>query len=408
MRVAMVSVHTSPLAQPGGGDAGGMNVYVDELATALVQRGVHVEVLTRRDRSDLPNEVEARGGYLVRHIDTGPYGEITKEDLPGQLCSFTAATLRLEATHPPDWFDVVHSHYWLSGQVGFVVADRWNVPLVHSMHTLAKSKNRTLAPGDTPESTLRIMGEEAVVRAARHLVTNTDAEGEDLIRDYGADPARVTTIMPGVDLDTFRPGSKVEARRSLGIDEREPLCVFAGRIQMLKGPDIIIRAIAANRSRGLITPRLVVIGGPSGRPTAVTELQALAHYLGVADLVSFVEPQPRDVLAHWLRAADVVTVPSRSETFGFVAAEAQACGTTVIAADVGGLRSIIEHEQTGLLVPSHVPHAWGDALAEAFADDSRRITWGDAAAMRAADIFRWDRAAEEFMSVYQMSYASTP
>ena len=213
-RVAMISLHTSPLDQPGTGDAGGMNVYVIELSRRLAQQGIAVDVFTRATSSALPQVVEAADGVLVRHVAAGPFEGLTKVELPGQLCTFAREVLRTEAAHPLGHYDVVHSHYWLSGQVGALARDRWQVPLVHSMHTMAKVKNDALAEGDTPEPAARLIGEEQVVQAADLLVANTDIEAKQLVNLYDADPTRVEVIHPGVDLDVFRPRDTVEARRS--------------------------------------------------------------------------------------------------------------------------------------------------------------------------------------------------
>lgn len=403
----MLSVHTSPLAQPGQGDAGGMNVYVDQLSRALVQLGVEVEVLTRKDSSALPSEVLTPGGYLVRHIEAGPYEGLNKHDLPSQLCTFTASTLRLEAHQSPGWFDAVHSHYWLSGQIGLVVSERWGVPHIHSMHTLAKTKNRSLAPGDQPDPQLRIFGEEQVLQVADRVIANTSAEEQDLITDYGVSAAKVQTVMPGVDLEIFTPGDRLAARKLLNLPAHEPIVLFAGRVQPLKGPDVAVAALAQLQQITGLRPRLVVLGGASGRPTALQELERVAAQTGVADQVSVQPPVPADQLVHWMRAADVVVVPSRSETFGFVAAEAQASGVAVIAADVGGLRAIVQHEQTGLLVPGHDPQLWAQALARVLQNPELGQHWGQAGAKRAHEVFNWHRVAQEFIDVYRTSQVHT-
>jgi len=205
-RVALISVHTSPLDQPGTGDAGGMNVYVMEPARRLGRIGIDVEVVPRATASGLPPIVEAAPGVLVRHVTAGPYEGLRKEDLPAQLCAVTAGIMRVEATRPEGWFDIVHSHYWLSGQVGWLAADRWGIPLVHSMHTMAKVKNANLAIGDSPEPEARLIGEEQVVAAADRLVANTITESEELQEYYDADADRVVVVHPGVDLELFTPG----------------------------------------------------------------------------------------------------------------------------------------------------------------------------------------------------------
>ncbi|MGH8937971.1 MAG: glycosyltransferase, partial [Actinomycetes bacterium] len=279
-RVAMVTVHTSPLDQPGVGDAGGMNVYVVELSRRLAALGVEVDVVTRGTSSDLPPAVEIEPGVTVRHITAGPYEGLAKEDLPAQLCAFTSGLMRVEAAREPGWYDLVHSHYWLSGQVAWLAAERWDVPLVHTMHTMAKVKNLTLAEGDAPEPLARAIGESQVVDAADRLVANTDEEADQLVDLYDADPRRVVTVPPGVDLDLFSPGSRSAARRAVGMPDDAYLLLFVGRIQPLKAPDVLIRAAARLlEMQPSLRDRLVVavVGGPSGTGLAQPRaLQALA------------------------------------------------------------------------------------------------------------------------------------
>ncbi|MBI9116223.1 D-inositol-3-phosphate glycosyltransferase [Sanguibacter suaedae] len=403
-RVAMLSVHTSPLEQPGTGDAGGMNVYVTELSAALARRGADVEIFTRRTASTQPDVVEVSDGVVVRHVTAGPFEGLDKNDLPGQLCYFSAGVLRTEAARQAGWYDVVHSHYWLSGQAGWLAADRWGVPLVHAMHTTARVKNASLAPGDAPEPMGRVIGEEQVVQEAHALIANTPQEADDLVAEYHADPARVHVVTPGVDLGTFTPdgpGRDVE-RAALGLPLDRPVVLFAGRVQLLKAPDVLVRALGVLADRGDAVPLLVVLGGPSGRPTALRELQALAYQVGVEADVVFRDPVPRPELARWFRAVDVVAVPSRSESFGLVAVEAQACGTPVVAADVGGLRTAVSDGVSGVLVPGHDPHAWARTLHDLVRDDVRRAGLARGA-LAAAGRFSWDTAAEQTLEVYDLA-----
>ncbi|MCW2605184.1 MAG: UDP-Glycosyltransferase/glycogen phosphorylase, partial [Pseudonocardiales bacterium] len=336
-RVATLSVHTSPLDQPGAGDAGGMNVYVSEVAKRLADRGVEVDIFTRATSSALPPLVEMHPGVTVRHVDAGPYEGLGKNDLPAQLCAFAAAVLRVEASHEPGWYDLIHSHYWLSGQVGWLARERWGVPLVHSAHTLAKVKNASLAAGDAPEPLARIVGEDQVVREADRLVAATPDEARQLIDLYGAPAGKVVTVPPGVDLELFRLASASTARTRLGIPPDALVLLFVGRIQPLKGPDVLLRAVAAmidgaatDEGRRELADRLqvLVVGAPSGSGLRQPEaMQKLAADLGLANIVRFVPPvRPRD-LARYYQAADLTVVPSHSESFGLVALESQACGT---------------------------------------------------------------------------------
>jgi D-inositol-3-phosphate glycosyltransferase len=399
-RIATLSVHTSPLEQPGTGDAGGMNVYIVEVSKRLAARGVEVEIFTRATASGLPPVMEMAPGVVVRHITAGPFEGLAKEDLPSQLCAFTNGVLRAEAAHPPGYYDLVHSHYWLSGHVGWLARERWGVPLIHTAHTLARVKNRSLAEGDRPEPMARVIGEEQVTAEADRLVANTQFEAEDLVRSYDADPTRLTVVQPGVDLDRFRPG--VADRRRLGLPDHGHVIAFVGRIQPLKGPDVLISALAALRRRNPAADVTVVIcGGPSGsgldRPTALVEL---AESLGVADAVRFLPPQTGANLAALYRAADLVAVPSYNESFGLVALEAQACGTPVVAAAVGGLVTSVRDGESGVLVDGHDPDDWAGVLDKLLAAPAYRRVLSEGAVAHAAG-FSWDRTAEGLLRVYR-------
>jgi D-inositol-3-phosphate glycosyltransferase len=405
-RVAVLSVHTSPLDQPGTGDAGGMNVYVIELAKRLADLDVAVEVFTRATSSDLPDMVQVAENVSVRHVAAGPYEGLAKEELPGQLCTFARDLLRVEAQHDLGWYDVIHSHYWLSGQVGALAADRWGIPLVHSMHTMAKVKNTALATGDKPEPWGRVIGEEQVVESADRLIANTLDEAVQLVDLYGADPDRVTVVHPGVDLGVFRPDDVVAARRRLGLSADATVLLFAGRIQPLKAPDVLLRAVAVllQRDPGLRSRLVVpVVGGPSGsgldEPTALVDL---ARHLGLVDVVRFVPPVSQQELARWYAAATLVCVPSYNESFGLVAVEAQACGTPVVAAAVGGLTTAVDDRVTGLLVDGHEPRDWADAIARLAADRGLRARMS-AAAVRHAHRFGWQSTAEQTLQVYEQA-----
>jgi D-inositol-3-phosphate glycosyltransferase len=401
-RVALLSVHTSPLEQPGTGDAGGMNVYIAQTATRMAERNIAVEVFTRATSSELPPVVELAPGVIVRHVPAGPFEPLDRNELPSQLCAFTAAVLRTEAANEPGYYDLVHSHYWLSGQVGWLARDRWGVPLVHTAHTLARVKNAALADGDTPEPRSREIGEQQVVDQADGLVANTDMEAGDLLCRYDAKPAKVCTVAPGVDLDRFRPGPQAGARDCLGIPRDATVFAFVGRIQPLKAPDVLLRAAAEMVRRGQVRREkliILVVGGPSGsgleQPRA---LQDLAVHLGISDLVRFLPPQSAPALAEVYRAADAVAVPSHNESFGLVAIEAQACGTPVVATDVGGLRVAVSDGVSGLLVPGHSPVSWADALARLTSPRVRETL--AKGAVRHAQAFSWDRTTDELVGAY--------
>ncbi|MFE1752062.1 glycosyltransferase [Streptomyces anandii] len=436
-RVAMLSVHTSPLHQPGTGDAGGMNVYIVELAQRLAAQGVEVEIFTRATAGGLPPAVELAPGVLVRHVDAGPYEGLAKEDLPAQLCAFTHGVMQAWAGHRPGHYDLVHSHYWLSGHVGWLAAQRWGVPLVHAMHTMAKVKNANLADGDTPEPAARVIGETQIVAAADRLIANTDEEADELVRHYGADPGKVAVVHPGVNLGRFRPephrapaaaagpldppgrsagpdrraglrvedvaASRAAARARLGLPADALIPLFAGRIQPLKAPDVLLRAVGVLLDRRPeLRSRIVVpvVGGPSGSGLAKPEgLQKLAARLGIADVVRFRPPVGQDQLADWFRAASVLVMPSYSESFGLVAIEAQAAGTPVVAAAVGGLPVAVRDGETGCLVDGHDPAAYARVL-DAFADDPLLADRMGAAAARHAQCFGWDASAAATVEAY--------
>ncbi len=398
-----MSVHTSPLEQPGTGDAGGMNVYITQTAMEMARRGISVEVFTRATSSDQPPVAELAPGVLVRHLPAGPFEPLGRDELPAQLCAFTSGVLRTEAFHEPGYYDLIHSHYWLSGQVGWLARDRWGVPLVHTAHTLAKVKNAALAEGDSPEPRTRVIGEEQVVAEADRLVANTEVEAGELVGLYDADPQAVQTVSPGVDLSRFTPGPRAAARAELGLPSDAVVLAFAGRIQPLKAPDVLLRAAAQllRRDPGL-RERLVVLvaGGPSGsgmeQPQALRELAAS---LGIADRTRFLPPQSGEALVSVYRAADVVAVPSYNESFGLVALEAQACGTPVVAAEVGGLPVAVSHGVSGLLVPSHRAEDWAGALGAVALDPRRRAGLAENA-LRHASRFSWQRTTDALLAAY--------
>jgi D-inositol-3-phosphate glycosyltransferase len=408
-RVAVLSVHTSPLEQPGTGDAGGMNVYISQTAMEMANRGIQVEVFTRATSSEQPPIAELVPGVLVRHIPAGPFEPLTRDELPAQLCAFTSGVLRAEAFHEPGYYDVIHSHYWLSGQVGWLARDRWGVPLVHTAHTLAKVKNAALADSDTPEPRTRVIGEEQVVAEADRLVANTAVEARQLVGLYQADPKAVDTVSPGVDLGRFTPGSKAASRRALGLPGDSVVLAFAGRIQPLKAPDVLLYAAAELlKRRPELRERLVVliVGGPSGtgleRPQALREL---AVELGIERETRFLPPQPGQALVDVYRAADVVAVPSHNESFGLVALEAQACGTPVVAAEVGGLPVAVVHGVSGLLVPSHDAGDWAGALASAALRPDRHAELSANAVVHARR-FSWRRTTDALLQTYAQAAGS--
>ena len=396
-RVAVLSVHTSPLAQPGTGDAGGMNVYVLQTALEMARRGVAVEIFTRATSSADPPTVAVAPGVLVRNVVAGPFEGLDKYDLPTQLCAFAAGVLRAEATHEPGYYDVVHSHYWLSGQVGWLARDRWAVPLVHTAHTLAAVKNAALADGDAPEPPLRAVGEQQVVDEADRLIVNTEEEARQLIRCHHADPARIDVVHPGVDLTRFTPGDRRAARAAHGHDPDEGGVALVGRIQPRNAPHVLLKAAARLTGR-FERLRVVIAGGPSGSGMETPDkLVALAGELGITSRVTFLPPQSRDGVVDVYRAADVVAVPSYSESFGLVAVEAQACGTPVVAARVGGLGVAVRDGVSGALVSGHDAEPWADAIADWLQRDPSVA--GPAAVAHASN-FSWTHTVDSLLGAY--------
>jgi D-inositol-3-phosphate glycosyltransferase len=403
-RIAMLSVHTSPLELPGTGDAGGMNVYIVELSKQLAAQGTEVEIFTRATNGCLPPQVELAPGVLVRHVTAGPYEGLSKEDLPGQLCAFTSGVLRTEAFHDPGHYDLIHSHYWLSGQVGWLAKERWGVPLVHSMHTLAKVKNNALAGGDSPEPAARLIGEDQVVAAADRLIANTDQEAEQLIRLYDAPVDRVPGGAPRRQPRPLLPGRPVrgpaDARPAAGrsaadVRRAHPAAQGPGRAAAHR------RRAAAPRSARYADLVVAIVGGPSGNGKATPHhLTRLAKRLGIARHVRFIPPVDQDRLAEYFRAADLVVVPSYNESFGLVAIEAQACGTPVVAANVGGLGTAVRHGESGLLVVGHDPADYAAACAQLLENPERLACMG-AAARRHAGEFGWGQTAKLTLDVYE-------
>jgi D-inositol-3-phosphate glycosyltransferase len=410
-RIATVSVHTSPLEQPGTGDAGGLNVYVVEVAKRLAARGVEVDIFTRAVSREQPPVAELAPGVLVRHLTAGPFEDLDKSDLPGQLCQFTFELLRTEARHAPGRYDLVHGHYWLSGQVGAVAKERWGVPLVQSFHTLGKVKNASLAVGERLEPEIRLRGEAEVIAAADRLIANTEDEARQLISGYDAAPDRVTVINPGVSLSVFRPGSQAEARQRLGLPPDGVVIVFAGRVQPLKAPDLVLhtaaRMIADDPSlAGRLT--IAFVGGPSGAGRADPDgLTELAARLGLAGLVRLEPPCPQPELASWYRAATLVMVPSYSESFGLVAVEAQACGTPVVAAAVGGLRTAVRDGVSGVLVDSRDPARYARAVRELIARPQTLARLSEGAREHASR-FGWSATVDRLLDLYSGVMSQRP
>jgi D-inositol-3-phosphate glycosyltransferase len=397
-QVAMLSVHTSPLAQPGTGDGGGMNVYVRALGSALARAGVAVDVLTRAEHPEQPPVVEVEPGFRVLHVPAGPCAPVRLRELPDLVGAFTDASRRLLERGGD--YDVLHANYWVSGAVGHRLKHELDLPLVSTFHTLDRVKAEVGLADDMP---LRPRVEAEVVRCADLVVASTREEQDQLVRHYGADPSRIEIITPGVDHEVFFPGDRTAARRHAALPSG-PIVLFVGRLQPLKGADLAVRALAELDER---RATLVIVGGPSGPDGAaeVVALHALVAELGLEHRVQFVAPRPHDQLADYYRAADVVVVPSHTESFGLVALEAAACGTPVVAANVGGLRLLVDDGVTGYLVEQRDPHAYAALIDRVLHDDNDAMR---AQALAHSMRYRWSIAAARLRRHYDDLAARAP
>jgi D-inositol-3-phosphate glycosyltransferase len=390
-RVALISLHTSPLIQPGSGDSGGMNVYVREVASALAQAGVDCTTYTRAHRAGLPPEVTVEPGHRVVHVPAGAY-DLPKEALADELEEFTAGVLAHVERGPG--IDVVHGNYWLSGVVGHRLKHELDVPLVSTFHTLARVK----AEGGDLEPEWRDRAEADVIACSDAICVSCPEEERQFRRLYGDPTGRIEIVPPAVEHAFFAPGDRRGARKAVGLPVDRPVVLFVGRIQPLKAPDLAVRALA---EMGRDDALLVIVGGASG-VDGNGELQRVGELVGALGLdgrVQFVPPRPHHILSSYYRAADVVIVPSRSESFGLVALEAAACGVPVVASAVGGLLNIVHDGVTGVLVDGREPHRYGRAIAQILADPAGAAAMGAAAAVRAKR-FTWSFTAARLRRLY--------
>ena len=406
-RLAVLSLHTSPLAQPGTGDGGGMNVYVRELSSALARAGVICDVYTRAWSDDLAPTLDIEPGFRVHHVAAGPPAPLAKEALLGVVDEFTdgvlksmttAGTLASDDDLP---FDAVHANYWLSGIAGHTIKHQLNLPLVSTFHTLDRVKAEASPEEEEAHSShLRAEAEAAIIRCSDTVLASCSVEAAQISDLYGADPSRIRIVAPGVDHAFFGPGDRAQARRALELPADGPLLLFVGRIQPLKGVAVAV-ATLASVVRDEPDARLVIVGGPSGPhgDEEVERITGLVDALGLADKVLFVPPRPHELLSTYYRAADVCLVPSRSESFGLVALEAAACGTPVVASDVGGLRSLVDHGRTGYLVEDADPEAYAAWVRQILAEPllAERLSTGSVLRARR---YTWTRAAHLLVDIY--------
>ena len=388
----MLSLHTSPLAQPGHGDGGGMNVYVRSLASALARAGVDCDILARAERPGAPTVVSLEPGVRVVHLDAGPRRPVPKAELLGHHDELVDAAA--------GWLggvgraDVLHANYWVSGAVAHTLKHRLGLPMVTTFHTLAHAKQDAGIHDDPPE---RAETETAIVRCADGVIVSTGEERDLLVERYDAVPDRIEVIPPGVDHSVFTPGDAGRIRRQWRVGD-DPVLLVVGRIQPLKGIDLAVRSLAA-----LDHPRaqLVVVGGPSGTEGSaeLARLRALVTELGLDGRVRFEPPRAHAELAAYYRAADVVLVPSRTESFGLVALEAAACGTPVVATAVGGLRSVVDHGESGYLVEDRDPATFAAHVGLLLRDPAHAAEMRISAAA-AAQRFTWSMAAARLRRLY--------
>jgi D-inositol-3-phosphate glycosyltransferase len=400
-RVAMLSVHTSPLAQPGAGDGGGMNVYVRSLASNLARAGVPCDVLTRAEHAEQQPVVEVEPGFRVVHVLAGPTAPVRKHDLLPLADAFADATLEFVALQDQP-YDVLHANYWISGAVGHRLKHELDLPLAATFHTLDRVKAEA-GVGDDPATRARVEGE--IVNCADLMIAATDEERDQLVTLYRAQRDRVEVVPPGVDHGVFALGDEGTARRALDLDASVRVLLFVGRIQPLKGADLAVRCLA-ELDRDVT---LLVVGGPSGADgeAELRRLHELVDELGLHGRVRFVAPLPHERLATYYQAADVCLVPSRTESFGLVALEAAACGTPVVAADVGGLRSVVDDGHTGFLVDGRQPVDYAAPVDLLLSDRDLARAMG-ASALARSGRYLWSMAAARLRRLYGDLAARAP
>ncbi len=399
-RVAYLALHTSPLLQPGIGNAGGMNVYVHELACTMAGRGVEAVVFTRRTDRNQPASIDVRDGYRVVHVDAGPAGPLPVSQLMSHVAEFGEGVV---ADTTSAGFDLVHSHYWLSGWAGVLVKEAYGLPLANSFHTLGRVKDVARRSDEAPSSTARLRAEDGVIAASDCVIASTPYEFDDLIEHYAASPERLCISQPGIDHALFTPGDRNEARVRIGIGD-EPLILCVGRIQAHKGFDVAVDMLShlpKTLAAGSGPPLLMIVGGPSGPDgrREVERLRARAGAIGMSEQVRFVPPQPHDTLVDYYRAADLIAMPSHSESFGLVAAEAQASGLPVVAARVGGLPYVVGASTSGLLVDGHDPRSFAAAATAILDHPDFRATLARGA-VEFATRFSWDATADRLLDLY--------
>ncbi len=407
MNIAMLSYHTCPLATLGGKDTGGMNVYVREVTRQLGVMGVRVDVFTRSQDEHVPHVLHDLGyGNRVVHVPAGPEVPLPKPELASHLPQFVQG-IREFAQAKGIHYDLVHSHYWMSGLAALELKQAWQVPVAHMFHTLVLMKNRVAQSPEEMEGGYRLEGERKVIQQADRIIAATPAELAQLQWLYQADVRRIVVIPPGVDPHRFYPIPQDEAKEFIGVPPCGRMLLFVGRIEPLKGMDVLINAIALMRQRGVLERNpfcLAVIGGepdadPEKMSAEMARIQALCAQFGLQDLIVFLGKRSQDTLPYYYSAAEAVVVPSHYESFGMVALEALACGTPVVASQVGGLAYLVQDGLTGYTVPVDEPEILADRLENLLGDADLRARMGQQAVIAASD-YAWERIASRLLAVY--------
>jgi D-inositol-3-phosphate glycosyltransferase len=406
-RIAMLSVHTCPLAMLGGKETGGMNVYVRDLSRELGRRGFQVDVFTRLQNPDVPRVDSLGQNSRVIHVPAGPEAPYDKNVVYDHLPEFVAGVKRFTEEQGIT-YDLIHSHYWLSGRVACELRQSWGTPIVQMFHTLGRMKDSVAQRSEERETPRRIEVETQVMAFADRLVAATPLEKAQMVWLYGADPCKIEVVPCGVDLSLFRPLSKERSRQQLGICDRLYMVLFVGRIEPLKGIDTLLRAMAIvvkDFPRWEEEICVCIVGGDaSEKPETINaemeRLRALREELGISDLVTFLGAQAQDTLPCYYSAADAVVVPSHYESFGMVALEAMACGIPVIASKVGGLSFTVQDGITGFHVPERDPEALAEKIRLLLKDHDLRSKLG-AQAAQWAQCYSWPKVADRIVSLYR-------
>lgn len=402
-RVAMFSVHSCPLAALGGRETGGMNVYVREVSRHLGRQGIAVDVYTRRQDPCLPTVVEFAPRARVIHLNAGPAAPYDKHRVWCHLPEFVEEVRQFMVRHALR-YDVLHSHYWLSGWVALQLRRTLQLPMVHMSHTLASAKNAAAQQAWEQEPPRRRRIEQKVLQRSDALIAESPASRHHMLQEYGVEPEKVQIIPGGVDAAVFYPRDRQLARQALGLDVESPVLLFVGRLQPLKGIDTLLRAAYIVRQQHALLQVLVVGGGLDAQDEheaqELQRLHALSERLGLARQVQFIKAQPQDILAQYYAAADVFVMPSHYESFGIVVVEAMACGIPVVASDVGGLASSVQQGTTGFLVPDGDWQAFARAILHLLASPVLRHTFGQAGRQR-AQAFTWPRIVAHTVQLYR-------